>query len=162
MSMEIEDHEIHEYENTKSWELWNPQRKSMKPWVWKQGCLKNPWAMCNLLEGHICSAVLCWLSGNLKLTRHIVQIWIWKRIFLCMKWWIWKSNGHVFMKSQLKCPWTHEYEKAFSWNNEYENQFSMKLWIWNREYHDIVNMKKKKSVKPWIWKGIWWNVSCEI
>ena len=143
MSMEIEDHEIHEYENTKSWELWNPQRKSMKPWVWKQGCLKNPWAMCNLLEGHICSAVLCWLSGNLKLTMHIVQIWIWKRIFLCMKWWIWKSNGHEFMKVNLNAQelmnmkrHSHEImnmKTNFLWSFEYETENTMTSWIWKKK-----------------------------
>ena len=38
--MKTENHEIHEYEIEKLWKLWNPNRKSMKPWIWKRGCLK--------------------------------------------------------------------------------------------------------------------------
>ena len=105
---------------------------------------------------------LCWFSGNLNLTIHKVQIWIWKQIFLSMKLWIWKWNSYKFMKSHLKCPWNHEYEKATL----------MKSWIWKPTYSETMNMEPKMpwnceyefqiSVKTWIWNGIWWNVSCEI
>ena len=79
-----------------------------------------------------------------------------------MKLWIWKRNSHEIMKSQLKWPWNHEYEK----------DILMKSWIWKRFFYETMSMKPKMpwnheyeihiSVKTWIWNGIWWNVSCDF
>ena len=62
-----------------------------------------------------------WFSANFVLTRHIVQIWLWKRIFLCgysggdnrIITSLWKVNLNALELMNKK--------RTFSWNHEYEN-----------------------------------------
>ena len=142
MNMEIEDHEIHDYENTKSWNM-ESSKEIYETMNLKTRMSENPWAVWNLLGSHIWSTVSTLIFWNLKLTIHIVQILNLKTNFLVygivnlkiklsrayekstlmpMNSWIWKRHSHEIMNMKTN----------FLWNPEYENGNAMTSWIWNQ------------------------------